>query len=490
MMAFMDFFRRAAPPQKTHQRGFAAARIDRFTAGWMATANSINRDLQGDLDRLRARARQASKDNEYGKKYVSMCISNIVGPAGFNLQARAKNDRGEPDVADNAAIEAAFYDWARKGVCEITGRMSFADLCRAAVGGMPTDGEFLVRAVRGKAAGNRFGFALQMVDADRLDTQYNQTAGHGRNAVIMGVEVDQYRRPLAYHIMTSHPAENGQRSRERIPAEDIIHGFVTEHAEQVRGIPWMAAGLLSLHHLGEFEKSALLAARKGADTLGFFVSPDGEPPGVDDTEAGAPITVSVPGSYDTLPEGYDFRAYDSKYPDAMLSAFTKTYLRRIASGFNVAYNSFANDLEGVNFSSIRSGVIEERDNWMTRQAWFIEALLDRVYEEWLRAALLRSAITMPSGSPLPASRLEKFLAHQWQGRRWQWVDPLKDIEASITAIGNNLADPYAIAAQTGVDLEDVMEAISRANAAAAKLGLPKFGSQTSPVKPAQQDNQN
>jgi lambda family phage portal protein len=485
-MAFLDFFRSKPQPQ---QRSFQAARLDRFTASWLAATDSINRELRGDLDRLRARARQTGKDNEYGRKYIAMCGANIVGPNGFNLQARAARDNGEPDEADNAAIEAAFYDWARKGVCEVSGRVSFNDLCRTVIAGMPTDGEFLIRMVRGAAAGNKYGFALQLIDVDRLDTAYNQHAGTGRNAVIMGVEVDAVRRPVAYHILTSHPAENGQRSRERVPSDDIIHGFVQDHTEQVRGIPWMTPSLLSLHHLGEFEKSALLAARKGADTLGFFVSPEGVPPVNDGGEGEDPITVSVPGSYDTLPDGYDFRPYDSKYPDAMLAAFSKHYLRRVASGFNVAYNGLANDLEGVNFSSIRSGVIEERDNWMTRQAWFTDALLDVVYDEWIKAALLRSAITLPSGSPLPASRLEKFRAHQWQGRRWQWVDPYKDIMASVEAINNNLADPYTIAAQTGQDLEDVLAAVARANKFAEKLGLEKFGS-TKGKPPVNQQDQN
>ena len=95
--------------------------------------------------------------------------------------------------------------------------------------------------------------------------------------------------------------------------------------------------------------------RKGADTLGFFVSPNGDPPSMDDTEAGEPISVSVPGMYETLPEGYDFRAYESQYPSATYGEFTKAHLRRIATGLGVSYNTLAEDLEGVNYSSIRSG---------------------------------------------------------------------------------------------------------------------------------------
>lgn len=460
-----------------HTRAFAAARVDRLTAGWMATTNSINNELRGDLDRLRARSRDLSKNNDYARKFKKMFVGNVVGPNGFKLQARVMNNPTTADALANDAIELGFADWARRGNCEITGRMSFPDLCRALAGDTAIDGEFIVRKVRGKSARNAYGYALQHIDVGRLNTNLNRAATRSSNAIIMGIEIDAYRRPIYYHLFTNHPNDgaSGGRECEAVPADDIIHGFIVEYAEQVRGAPHMSAAILTLHHLGEFEQSALLAARKGADTLGFFVSPDGTPPPVDDQSADdEPITVSVPGSYDTLPDGYDFKPYDSRYPDAMLADFLKSYLRRAASGLNVAYNSLANDLEGVNFSSIRSGVIEERDQWMTIQGWFAEAFLDVVYADWLGLALLNGALTMPNGSALPAAKRDKFAAHQWQGRRWQWVDPLKDINASLVAIRAGLTSPYAIASQMGLDLDDVIADLARANASATAAGLPAY----------------
>jgi hypothetical protein len=61
---------------------------------------------------------------------------------------------------------------------------------------------------------------------------------------------------------------------------------------------------------------------------------------------------------------------------------------------------------------------------------------------------------------LPIQKLEKFAAHTWLGRRWGWVDPLKDIEASRLAIKTGIASPQMIAAQAGVDVEDVIQAIA------------------------------
>ena len=474
-MAISDFFKfgksKTAAPQR---RAFAAARIDRLTAGWMATTNSINHELRSDLDKLRARSRQLAKDNDYARRFVGMVANNVGGPNGFTLQARVENSPGVPDVIANDSIERAFYEWAQRGVCEITGKMGFSDLIRAILRGTATDGEYLVRKVRGAAAGNRFGYALQLIDMDRLDTLHNRAPTEGVNAIIMGVEVNAFRRPVAYYILTAHPSDHAQeRRRERIPAEEILHDFITERAEQVRGIPWMTGSMLSLHHLGEFEQSALLAARKGADTLGFFVSPDGEPPiGSDaDADTGEPITVSVPGSYDTLPEGYDFRPYDSRYPDAMMADFTKGFLRKIASGFGVSAHNLTGDMNDVNYSSARIAELAERDGWLVLQDWFIQSFLKPVFMDWLETSLLASAIVTQNGTPLPASRLEKFRAHHWQGRRWQWVDPVKDIEAARLAIKSGIASPQMIAAQNGVDVEDVIGAIARFEQQAAAAGV-------------------
>jgi hypothetical protein len=128
---------------------------------------------------------------------------------------------------------------------------------------------------------------------------------------------------------------------------------------------------------------------------------------------------------------------------------------------DVAYHSLGNDLEGVNFSSIRAGTLEERDLWMQKQSWFIDAFLEPVYTEWLRSALAFGQVVLANGTPLPTEKSDKFMAHEWQGRRWPWVDPLKDIEAARLEVKSGIASPQMIAARNGVDIEDVLDGIAQ-----------------------------
>jgi lambda family phage portal protein len=452
-------------------RRFAAARIDRLTSDWMATESSLNHELRSDLNKLRSRGRDLLQNNDYAVKFAGMCADNIIGPGGVRLQVRIEDSPGKPDRIANAAIESAWKDWS--SACDVTGRQSLRDLCSTLVHGLPSDGEFLVRFVLGTDARNKYGIALQVIDVDRIDTTMNFGPTATTNAVIMGVEVDNYRRPVALHLFAAHPSDGVHSSRQRIrlPIDETLHCFKIERAEQMRGIPWMSAGMLSLHHLGNFKLSALLAAEHGANHYGFFTTPDGQSPIGATGADGQKITTSQPGVYDTLPTGTGFIQNESKYPNEVFGPFVKTTLQRIASGWRVAYHSLANDLEGVSYSSIRSGALEERDRWSADQEWFISVFMEPVYKKWLQMSLIMGAITMPNGSALPAAKLAKFSQHEWQARRWEWVDPKGDMEAKILAVKAGLMAPQDLANAMGYDFDDTLTSIAAAQALAKQLGV-------------------
>jgi hypothetical protein len=78
---------------------------------------------------------------------------------------------------------------------------------------------------------------------------------------------------------------------------------------------------------------------------------------------------------------------------------------------------------------------------------------------------------MPNGSSLPLAKLDRFTAHGFQGRRWTWVDPKKDVEANILAMQAGLTSPQQVAAAMGQDLEDVLTQIQTANQLASGMGV-------------------
>ena len=69
--------------------------------------------------------------------------------------------------------------------------------------------------------------------------------------------------------------------------------------------------------------------------------------------------------------------------------------------------------------------------------------------------------------------LDKFNAPDWKPRRWAWVDPLKDQQASILAVENHLKSKRQVISESGGDIEDVFRDIKKDEELAEDVGLEK-----------------
>lgn len=479
-MRVLDALARRLGYVQKRNADYAAAQLTRLTASWSSFSLSANEEIFRSLRTLRARSRELSRNDAHAKRFLQMVETNVVGPNGIVLQNRAVEYRkdqktgklkAEPDRLANALIEKEWARWSKRGSCEITGKLSFAAFQRLYIRTVARDGEVLIRRVSGPKYAPH-GYALQFLDVDRLDDQYSDDLPDGRR-IRMGVEIDTAGKPIAYHVLNRHPGDfrgvlSGTAQRERIPASEIIHDFMADRPEQMRGIPWMHAAMLRLKMLGAGEEAAVIAFRIGASKMGFWESPDGNPEPLGtgkDSATGNMLDDVEPGSMQMAPPGYKFTNFDPKYPDQAYDPFVKACLRGVASGLGVSYNSLASDLEGVNYSSIRQGVLDERDSWMTIQSWMTDGFLDTVYSDWIERMLTSGA------TALPMSKLDKFKAATWQPRRWQWVDPLKDVNANIEAINNGLKSRRQVIAEMGNDIEDVFADLAAEEELADELGI-------------------
>jgi lambda family phage portal protein len=260
------------------------------------------------------------------------------------------------------------------------------------------------------------------------------------NLVSMGVEYNIDRFPVAYHVLADERdleflihAETGKRYL-RVPSDEIIHVFLHDGVWQTRGVPWIHPALMRFNQLGKYEEAELVSARGGASKMGFITdADDGTGYTGDDDEDTADdeqlIEEFEPGMIGRLKQGQTFTGFNPDHPNAQYGAFVKTNLRGIAAALGESYNQFAQDLEGVSFGSLRQGALSERAVWMGLQEWLIEEAFDRIFAAWLQQGLIAGAITTRNGRPLPFERIEKFLEHEWQPRRWEWIDPLKDTSA-------------------------------------------------------------
>jgi len=458
--------RRKAPPMLARQRrsgrarNFDAGQNDRLTSGWTNTPLPADQIIRRNWRTLVARSREQAANNPYGKAFQRSARRNIVGQQGLVLQARTKDGgSGTLDQGANRAIERAWKSWCKAQNCDVTGRRSFRQIQKELINGCVTDGEFMVRFVYGRDAGP-WGFALQVLDPMRCPVDMDEENRPGGGFIRAGIEYTKLGRPIAYYFTTLSPNEAdynyGGRGFVKVPADEIVHWFEADIVGQKRGLPWMATALWRMHQLGEFEKSALVAARDGANRQGFIEWEEGYGPELDedDEEDGIEIE-SESGIYQSLPRGAKIKTDVSQYPNGEMAVFSKHMLRGVASGLGVAYNDLSNDLEGVNFSSIRHGMLAERDHWKELQESLIESFALPVFERWLAYALLGGRITLENGSPLPAAKRQKFMDVQFQPRRWEWIDPAKDVKADVEAMDNLIKSHGQVIRERGRDPQDV-----------------------------------
>lgn len=471
--------------------GFAGGAVGRLTSGLASWSASANSDLDGSLPILRARARALAQNNEHGKRFLSLVGSNVVGRNNPQLQVRAYFQAGpkqEPtlDKAANTAIETHWAKWGE--TADISGHhKSLSSFWRMVAKGVARDGEALVRMVRDRNL--PYGFALQALDIDRLDENINNRLANG-NAVRQGVEIDGAGRAIAYHIRTAHPGENyitGTPGVERVPAADVIHLFLQERAEQVRGVTFFHAVIIRGSVIHRFEDAAVTAAEIGASKIATLEASvesltGGEvASGLGDTTStgragGIPQISTEPGELIDLTNypGVTMNSWDPQYPHENFDSFLKACLRGLAAGLDVAAHNLTGDMTDVNYSSARIAELNERETWMCLQDWFIGGLVMPVYREWLGIALLRGDIRFESsGKALPVERFDKFAsASRFMGRRWSWVDPAKEMESNQAGVQLGVTSRTRIAAEQGIDIEDVIDELKAERDLMTAAGLP------------------
>lgn len=465
---------RIAPNPHKHPKvragSFFSTDVGRLLQGWDQASQTVDYYLQTQLRQLRARSRDAVRANPFGKRFIQTIKSNVVGPMGVTVQAQSLF-RGEPDKAANDAIERAFSDWCQNH-CDYLGRHTFVDLQNLAIGCAAQDGEFLFhkRLENGQ-------LRLKFIDAELLDVEKNDLARSG-NEIRLGVEYSPEGRVVRYHFKRkTHPVAGGYDNYEKysLPADSIIHGFISEWPDQSRGIPWMHASLERSKHLDKYDEAAIVNARSNAAAMGFLRSNPGDEPYEGDEQYGDDTLDQFEAGTIKDIGDRDFVSFDGKYPHQMYADFVKRQLQSIASGLGISYHSLSGDLEGVNYSSIRAGVLEDREIFKGLQNWFIRCFVRPVYEEWLSIEHAAGRIRIAprgGGAPIRLGRpVEEYLPAHFQGRRWAWVDPQKDGYANQLAIQQRLKSRSQIIREQGDDPDEVFRACAQDEAKLKELGL-------------------
>ena len=461
---FLNLFR----SRKTKRSYFSGASQNRLLNNFVLSSKSADSEIRPSLRVLRNRSRDLARNNAYARRYINVYTDNIVGSKGVHLQVRSRDPNGRLDSFANNLIERRWKEWGYN--CTADGKLSWIDCQRLFAETYARDGEVLIRLIRNFDNPNKF--AIEFIESDFLDHDLNLQLTNG-NQVRMGVEINKFGKPVNYHLLKVHPNDDlvvsdyvGAKYN-IVPAEEIIHYYHQERPHQTRGIPPLSACLRDLKMLDGYMEAELVAARVGASKMGFFKSNDGDSyTGEDKIDTNNPVMFAEAGTFEQLPTGTEFQSFDPQHPTTAFKDFTKSIIRSIASSLNVSYCTLANDLESVNYSSIRQGALEERNYFQCEQYRMIRNFHDMVYSKWLEMTLLTDLL-----GGLPPSKLPKFNNPIWRARGWQWIDPKKEVEALKIGVENGFLSHQDVQAGYGRDVEDVFSQIQSDKELAEKFGI-------------------
>lgn len=432
------------------RRSYRAARPDRLAGGFGIFQATPRADLSREIRGLIGHARHAAHNFDLARSYEMLIRRHVIGPAGIRLVSTAQDGPGRPDRLARQVIESEWDAWGQVGRPTLCGRLSWWGVeCQVATA-IAREGGCLVRIWRGRQYG-RHGFMVEPIALDQLDLDLSGSF-HAGGWIENGIEFTAEGRVAAYHLWNINPGDHhrgGRRSRIRVPASDVIQVLVPEEIGQALGIPRTATAL-RLMNLGErFQESAMTAANYGAANMVFFTQQDngGQLSGAGESEV--PIDDMEGGTMAMLPPGVTPVAHSPHYPEAAIEPFMRHMHTTIAAGVGVAAETLTADLSRANFSSLRAGKGEERDEWRMLQRAMYEALHSRVFAAWLPCAMLAGAV------PLPMSKLDKFAQARWRPRGWPSVNPRDDASANETDYRLGLRSLTEIAAERGRDFDEV-----------------------------------
>lgn len=449
---------RPQPKQETRFVHYESS-TSRLISKLSINGSDIDDAIEQEYLTLQSRARNAYCNNDYVKGFVNQACINVVGHNGIRIQSKSDNEKL------NKIIEKQFKKWGKKGSCDVTGNLSFVDIQLLAVKSLLRDGEiFIIKNIIDDR------LELQFVEPSKVDAEYSLKLSDNKS-IINGVEVNKFGKALAYHFV----AENGKR--QRVARENIIHVFIQDFIGQKRGISAVATALIRLGLLGQFETAAIDNARQSAKIMAFASKPVNDYEGVtssyadeeDETQETKEIDFGDGARMAVVDDGLDIKKIDSQFPSSEYGNFKDAILRAISLslGYGVNFINLGNNLEKVNYSSARQGLLAERDSWRLLQKLMIESLIQPIFEEWLEVEHLSGRVGFISDNKYE-DVLDKI---RFQPRSWAWIDPLKDAKGLSENLRNKTMSLSESILERGGDPDDVLEQIASDKKLMQKLGI-------------------
>lgn len=434
-------------------RHFDAARTDRRTEGWRATAGSANAELAPALKTIIRRSRDLCRNNEWSVNAKRKWVGHMIGTG---IMPR-------PDVKAKRAKEIARDAWnAFSDNCDPEGMTDYNGMQARLAGEVFEGGSAFMRwYVRPPDFGLKVPLQCEVLEHDFLDTTRTEVLSTG-NVIIHGVEFDQYGRRAAYWLFPVHPGELNGISRnggasyvsQRVPAEQCDHVFRVDRAGQVTGVPWLAPTMLRLRDAADYEEAELVrkkieacftvfVRREGGAMSGVAQAVD---QGTDPKNAQRKIEKIGPGLVAYVDNAGDITTAEPKATTD--GGHMQRQLYAFAAGIGLGYSQVSGNLSDVNFTSLREGKLDNLP--VLEQAQWHMMIPQAVRPAWRRVMRVASAVGLQVKADTPA---------KYATPKRPWVNPADDLKAEQSEMALGLESWAEKVTSRGYDPDDLLDEI-------------------------------
>ncbi len=458
--------------------GYRAASTQRRLATWQATTQNINSLIVGSGDVIRARSRDLVREDAWVASGIDDWVTEAIGTGGI-----PESQHSDPKKRE--LLKELWKQFADES--DATGTMSVYGQQALALRGALEGGETFTR-LRARRASDRLTVPLQLqvLEAEHLPLQKNELS-RTKTKIRAGIEFDGIGRRVAYHLYPDHPGDSTinppRMETKRVRAHRILHEYHVGRPGQIRGEPKTVRALIKAKQLSRYSDAESEAKALAACMVGFIEPPaDADIPlptdtSIDETAQSADdyetFAKLEPGMFPVVPVDGKITIASPKEVGDTYEAFIKSMLREIAAGIGVTYEGMTGDLTGVNYSSIRAGLVKfRRACRMVQENLVIFQWSRPLWKAFIEACVFAGHISAEDY----AANQREYLNVVWRFPKWEWVDPLKDVQADVREVLAGLASRSEKIAERGRSAEDVDEEIKRDQDREKKLGIEIGGS--------------
>lgn len=325
-------------------------------------------------------------------------------------------------------------------------------------GAMFESGEALTRMIIKRRKGFTVPLVLQTIESEFLDPLYDAAdPDNTKNSITF-----KDSRPVTYHFLkklkgTYTLGVDGQE-RVKVPADEVLHIFERGRPGQWRGIPKLAPILLPLYELDDLT-DATVNKQKAAQAVAWIVKNTNPAAATaigtvqsttdssDVDESGNPRKVSQSGSSNVqyLNKGEELSPVQGTDIGDNLDTLIKSELHKIATTCGLSYESLTGDLTGISFSSLKFVI-----NEMKTSAEFIYSFYT------INLGLRPLCNRFQELAELYAKGVSNARPSFEHPRRYS-IDALKDIQAELLEIANDLVPWEESVSKRNGNVDDILE---------------------------------